>query len=101
MTDLETLKRVVDIYNQNQKRYKASITNDSVSQIEVKENLHQSVVYYPSIYDFLYNPKWKFAETFFKTYWTGKFSIMWQYSWKKMVLEPNPIRYLKGFLMEV
>ena len=90
MTNRNIMIKVGAIYNKKQDAYKIKRVFDSETLI-IMDTQNESTEYI-SVYEFLYNPKWNFAKTFFG-----------EKEWEQKVIEmviKEPFAFLSRFIEE-
>ena len=101
---------IIDRYNKGQQEYKAKFYPASL-KIKIRgQNFNMVFFIDTSIYDFLFNPRWKFAKTVFgekETYdeyhpeddetvtYINKYG--WQHYIQQMAIAPDVLKYLEQF----
>ena len=91
---------VIDRYNKGQDRYCARTINH---EIEIDDSHFPASPIRRSKWDFLYNPKWGFAEAFWgnELIKVRKFAPAYKpacfYYLTKMVISDDPLKYLEQF----
>lgn len=121
MTDKEILKRVIEIALDN--GWKAEIISKRYGKDEPISSINYAVKDLPKHMDllignFIVNPMMLFSHEFAKAFWGDDIMtiekvnvgdivlqaghelnfVVWQYHLQQMVLEENPIQYLKQFI---